>query len=381
MKEECPLIVVGAGFAGWAACQAACAKGQRPVWLSAGWGASEQSSGAADFWPWTESSPPQSEWEAQALELIREWEIFEPGDDHVVTHAGLIRPTKAVGTGVLPLKALRGKSIGVADFGRYSFSARHFADALNRESWSRESGTRFHPLDFGSLLVGKAFASVPLAAWANHFEETKTSQALSEHLERVRAASPELGAVLFEPFLPATLLHDAPVTVGETLSPPEGSFGRRVASARAKWAREQRLELLVERVVNFQEHDEFLLVSTEDQAGTVRERRCASLVLATGGLLGGGARVVERAGSDAGLELRAEPGGSPLVPPGDAHGWDPLMNAPGWIRDRGGIAHQFESSRVALAGELRGVAGGPVGTVLGAVASGATAVERLLRRF
>lgn len=379
MNEDSSLIVVGAGFAGWAACQAALDHGCSPLWLSTGCGASAQSSGAADFWPWTEPTRAQSREELQALEFARRWGIFTTGPDYVSTQAGLIRPTLAVGKGVLGLNAYRGREVGVADWGRDSFRAVELAESLNRDVWSLESKTRFKAVPFERFAAG-GLSSVPLGALTSFFEEPEKQAQLLEELGRIRSSMPELSALLFEPILPSTLLEECPLPIGETLSPPEGGFGRRVAPAQTQWAESHGISLRGERVLSFQQEPESLRLLTQTTSGEKVERKCAAVVVATGGLLGGGTHIRTRSAHESALELRAELVGSERVPSGDVHGWDPTAEAGAWIAERGGVAQAGGDERVVFAGELSTASQSPQGTVLGAIASGIAATESLLSR-
>lgn len=381
------LAVVGGGFSGWAACQAASARGVRPVWLNQGFGASEQSCGAGDASPWADGRGV-AQIPEEIVALFHSWGLFSVQADYVATSAGVVRPTDAVGRGVLGLDAFRGRTVGILDTGRANFQANALASALQAEPWATESQTRFVPLRLqGGLPLG--LSQVPLGALQSLLDQPEVRARFSEAL---RALTPELtgvSALLCEPLLGlAPEKIDSPLPLGETLSPPEGAFGFRVAAARRNWLQTSGLEMYDERVESIGREAGQVRVVSRLASGELSTRWVDVVIIATGGLVAGGVGLIPQASGQWGDRLGTLLSSGPAVPSGDWEGWDAQADAGAWTSPHYSksravsrvAAPGSQRSRIVVVGDARSAGSEisePVGTVLGAAISAMKAVNQL----
>ena len=388
------LGIIGGGFAGWAACYAAVAHGIRPLWLSQDVGASEQSCGAGDATPWHErdlkpSISAHGGHSEEILALMEEWRLFRVQPEHVVSCAGVIRPTDAVGRGVLGLDAFGGSTIGVLDLRRDHFPAAALAKALEAESWAKASGTLFVPIRLEEALPS-GFSKVPLGAMSGFLNQPEQRARFSEVLRKIGSELTGISALLCEPLLgldPEKI--NSPLPLGETLSPPEGAFGSRVLAARARWLSAMGLELIQERVEEVcPENGAVRLVSRAD-SGKSSTHWVDAAVIASGGLIGGGVGLIPSASGERGSRWGSLLAEDLAVPSGDWDGWDAQADAGAWTSPhyvKGKASPRRLDSRepwspLVVVGDARSAGLGskePVGTVLGAVSSTLAAMERLL---
>ena len=216
------IVIIGAGVAGLSAANRLKERGAVPILLSTGIGASAMTSGACDLSPWTgvERRLPSEE----ALSFALALGVFEQAG-LVATTEGVVRPTDLVGARVLNLKHLRGKRIGVADFPRSDFRPGALAHQLNESEWARSSNTHFEVVTVNGV-VSEEELRFPLPAFQRLFDDQKRLEFLRDSLGVI---SSQVQALLVGPWLGEenTLIENNGIIVGETLSPPEGAFGRR----------------------------------------------------------------------------------------------------------------------------------------------------------
>ena len=389
------LGIIGGGFAGWAACHAAVARGLRPIWLSQDVGASEQSCGAADVSPWRERSlnpsiPAPEHHSDETLALMSEWGLFRVQPEQVVSSAGVIRPTDAVGHGVLGLEAFRGSTVGVLDLRRAHFPAAALAKALEAEPWAKASGTLFVPIPVEEALPS-GFSMVPLGAMSGFLNQPEERARFSEALRKIGSELNGISAFLCEPLLglePEKI--DSPFPLGETLSPPEGAFGSRVLAARARWLSAIGLELVQERVEQIYPEDGAVRLMSRARSGKSSTHWVDAAVIATGGLIGGGVGLVPAASGERGSRWGSLLAEDLAVPSGDWDGWDAQADAGAWTSPhyvKGEASRRRRDSSepwspLVVVGDARSAGAGsnePVGTVLGAVSSTLAAMETLLK--
>src|SRR5690606_4554414 len=107
----------------------------------------------------------------RALALLEQMGLCapQPRATMVATMAGMVRPTRAVGTGVLDLGAHAGREIAVVDVGRDDWNAKALSRSLNSSSWAEQTKTRFSVLDQVDAFTREEIAR-PLAAFGRLLE-------------------------------------------------------------------------------------------------------------------------------------------------------------------------------------------------------------------
>ena len=377
------LIVVGAGLAGLSACAQALMEKWNVTLIDGGAGASAMMSGAADLYPWKrqESVVHREEGRlSQRLEsaemFLRSLKTFRPGTNHVITGASLIRPTRAVGRGVLGLKEFAGKLIGIADVRRSDFRAAQISSDLSSQPWATATGTRFQ-----SVQVRNVFSEHELDYPQAHFArllDKERRPRFAAQLVKIKEETPEIAALVVGPWLGERGAdEDWILPVGETLSPPDGSFGVRFELDRAAWISRNEVEFISGEVNQVRRAGSEISVVSKSKDGMVQEFFCDAVVVATGGLIGGGRAVMKQGRLGVGTKLGSSIFDSVVSPSGEFSGWDPAQAPDEWLGFGGACRERKDEECIQLAGDARG--GGttcaPLGTVYGAIVSGMNAVS------
>lgn len=375
MTDISRIVVVGAGAAGLAAASRLKERGASPILLSNGVGASSMTSGAADLAPWTHPHPPRPS--DLALAFIDTLGLFEH-EGLVATAEGVLRDTSAVGARILNLQRCSGKRVGIADLPRADFRPAALCGQLNQTEWARSTNTQFEVVPLAGV-VSEAELKFPLAAFQRLFDDGKRLARLQESADSL---SPKVQALLVGPWLGEgrAPMAGPGVLVGETLSPPEGAFGRRFDKARLDFCSKSGLELRAEWVEKINRDSEQWCLSTLSADGERRGTLWADgVIVATGGLVGHGISVLEHPSEPTQLRAHLDPS-APLFG-GAKEGWDAAQDGGIWVtppHDRR-IDQRASASRVVFAGDVRrGVSStAPGGTFLGAVQSGLDAADSL----
>lgn len=302
------IVVVGAGLAGTAAAFAARAAGAGVVVVGRGPGATELTSGAVDDVPWYAVDPfapaaPLAEAEARFASALGAWRVGG-SRQLVATLAGRLRPARAADRAVLDLAALPPGTVVVPRCPRAGWDADALAATWNDDPLAARRGLRFAPVD-ATLLRHDGEARAPDVDLAARHDDPERLAWLAERLASVARGA---AAVLVGPWLgvasdaAAELTRRIGIPVGETLSVPGGPAGERLARAcaRLRGASEAHgAALRIERAgAGFDVH----LAGPEGAGGALR---ADAVVLAVGGLVGGG---VALSGADPGaapLDARA----------------------------------------------------------------------------
>lgn len=362
------IAIIGAGAAGLAAASRLTERGLSPVLISRGTGASSMTSGAADLTPWTQPHPLGPS--ASALAFVRALGLFE-SEGRVATAEGVLRPTSAVGARVLNLQQFSGKRIGVADLPRADFRPGTLADQLNQTMWARSTNTHFEVVPLSGV-VSEGELQFPLAAFQRLFDD-------EERIVRLQSSAQSLSsrvqALLLGPWLGEgrTPIESGGISMGETLSPPEGAFGRRFEKARREFCGGLGLEIRAEWVETIALEDEQMRLTTLSTKSESRGTLWAdSVIVATGGLVGHGIGVFESPSGPMDLRALLDPAAPPLL--GAKEGWDAAHDGGHWVsppHDRR-VSKIAADSRVVFAGDVRRKvsSSAPGGTFLGAVQSG-----------
>lgn len=376
LTENSRIAVIGAGAAGLAAARRLKERGLTPILFASGLGASSMTSGAADLSPWTDPHPlVPSE---AALAFVRALGIFDQ-EGLVVTAEGVLRRAALVGARVLNLQRAVGKRIGIADLPRVDFRPAALSHQLNQSEWAQSTSTSFQVVPLPGV-VSESELKFPLAALQRLFDDEARLLRLRESS---KSLSSSVQALLVGPWLGEgrTTIETSDLLVGETLSPPEGAFGRRFEKARREFCSHWGLEMRAEWVEKITWESERWCVSTLSEGG---ERPGTlwvdSVILATGGLVAHGVGVVERQSEPTDLRAPLDP----TVPlfGGAKEGWDATLDGGLWVtppHDRRVVRSQ-PGSRLVFAGDVRRKvsSGAPGGTFLGAVQSGLDAADAVL---
>lgn len=297
-------LVVGGGFAGLAAAWALSERGRDVHLVAGGAGASWLYPGALDRTEWTGPPDPRpipSEVEG-FLSTLGAFAPPGPVAARVATVAGQLRPARCRDRALVDLESVRGRRVSVVDFGRPGWDAAALARAWSASSWARLTRTEFRPL-----------AVVPQDADALRW--------LTDADLAVRGDDPAwvaaLGALLRDagdaetPLIVGPWLGAAPGSVerwreivrrplGETLSPPGGAAGLRFEAARAAWLSRASVRVLRGEVSALRRMDAGFAVS--GRFGVEGERSklddsYSDVVLAIGGMVGGGIRFLAGEGA------------------------------------------------------------------------------------
>lgn len=288
------VAVVGAGFAGVAAAFGARRAGASVAIIHDTPGASALYAGAVD------GSVANS---AELVELAKALGLRLGGGVMLATRAGVVRPSHGRDGALLDVAPLAGKSIAVVDVARDDWDAPLLARAFSSSAWAVSTGTRFvsTPLPLLERSHQRRTSSFDFAA---SFERAERPGWLCALLKA--HAGPD--AWLFGPWLglqrplAEELAAAAGVPVGEVTSPPGG-----VAGARFEFRRDALLASLGVDVVR--RPLARVAASPTGLSLTLaggEQLQVTSLVVASGGLVGGGVRLT-------GALSGAEPAGFELT--------------------------------------------------------------------
>ncbi|MGO9835384.1 MAG: FAD/NAD(P)-binding protein [Polyangiaceae bacterium] len=395
------VIIIGAGVAGTGAAIAAAAGALATV-IDAGTGASTLSTGAIDVVPWTHTSEAAVSIPAEArrvLDVLGGY-VLPDGGSLVLTSAGIVRRARGHDTALLDVAPLTNARIGVVRCGRPGWDA----DALAR-AW----GSRYEPVDATVTRLGDERA-LPDADFAARHDDDDRLGWLADRLREALAQSDGTFSALVLP--PALGVERARadalskligLACGEAIGMPGGPSGLRFERGRDRALASAGVARVRERATKVGRAGGRWRVVTE--RGDTHEGD--AVVLATGGLLGGGleyapsetmpasvlpprARAPLRLAIDAPLALGSHgrllevPGSLFGVPPESlaspfAH--DALFDRAGVLVDEHGAATGVTERDLFAAGEI--VADEPrtwLGALCSGVRAGAAAARESLQR-
>jgi hypothetical protein len=312
------VLVVGAGFAGWAAAWEL-RRNQQPVTvLHQGVGAAALYSGALDRTPWTEVRGAEP-LPGLVLEFLASlgWCAYRANEcAWVVSNAGQVRPARAVDSAVLNLAELGGRPLLVLDPGRPGWDAVALAQSCNESTFGRKQQLNARALRFEppEPLAFRYLSDLDLAEL---FDDAGFQDEL---VRRLQNGVTRDAAFLFGPWLgkePASARRlrqvlDRPL--GEVLSEPGGIAGARFEQARDRWLKESGVRVIERRLAAlttdrsgaFAELLPNVASETASQTGALaappqepepeRIGPYVQVILATGGIVGGGIRFRARDG-------------------------------------------------------------------------------------
>jgi glycerol-3-phosphate dehydrogenase subunit B len=321
------VLVVGAGAAGTAAAWSLSRAGAELTVVHAKAGATSLYSGALDLIapePNREHPPLAPEVVAFAAALGG-WTL-RPGGCRIATRAGVARWASGMDGALLDLTPLAGRSVAVADVERDDWDAALIARALSASEWARSTRTQFSALRVAALKTG-AERRTPPFDFAQLHDAPDRGDFLVEKLQRASAAhdawlvGPWLGVV---PETAERLRERLHMPLGESTSPPGGAAGARFDHARDRLLENLGIAVQRESVVSIAAHDDGWHVEFAGRQKLLAD----AVVLAVGGMVSGGVRLLNGVASRTAFKLsleapvRFELDGHDLDAPSTLHGID-----------------------------------------------------------
>jgi FAD binding domain len=279
------VVVIGGGAAGTAAACAAHRAGAEVTLIVGRPGATSLTSGALD----SEGTAftfrdPASDF-AEALGI---WELAAGEPCRVATVAGILRPAHGRDIGVLDLGRIEAGVVAVVRAERAGWDAGALARAWSADPWAVDRGVTFEPVDVGVLHPSES-ASMPDVDLALRHDAAERATWLADQL----AAAPALvraKGILLGPWLgirralARELSSALGKPVGEPLSLPGGVAGRRFEVARDALLSRLGIPRVDGDVEALRPDGAAIQIALAQGATHVAQR----VVLATGGLVGGG---------------------------------------------------------------------------------------------
>jgi len=366
------VIVVGGGVAGTAGAITAAVHASVTL-IDGGTGASTLSTGAIDLVPWTEAPATAAPLTREVQQVLRALDGYCVPDRGalVLTGAGVVRPARGHDAALLDVAPVASGRVGVVRCGRSGWDA----DALAR-AW----GTRFVAVDATVLrLDGERVLPDPDFA-ARHDDDDRLGWLADRLREALARSGGAFSALVLPPSLGVeraradALSRRVGLPCGEAVGMPGGPPGLRFERARDRALAGAAVTRLRDRAVSVERAGDRWRVVTE--GGDRHDGD--SVVLAMGGLLGGG---IEYAPSEAALASVLPPAARPalrlsiqapvvlgshgraLELPGSLFGVPPESLAPPFARDalldragvlaeRNGAATGIKEGDIFAAGDL-----------------------------
>lgn len=395
------VTVVGSGIAGTAAAIVAASRGAEVTLIDGGVGATVLAPGALDddaLWTHARGARALHPLVALVLEKLAAYHVPDAVPVVVATAAGIVRPARGRDRAVLDLSALSETTVLVPRMDQPTWDGAALARTWSDARFARERRLAFVaiPAQLTRLVDERDLPDADLAE--RHDAPERLAWMGSQIEDAIRRAGGPVGAVLLPSWLgiererAGALSDRLGIPCGEALSSPGGPSGLRFERARNRSLTAARVQVTRARVTRLAASGG---ARVELESGATIEGD--AVVLATGGLVGGGleytpggavsaaavppgARPTFHVTIDAGLTLSAfgrsmELPGSLFGAPPETHAWpfaaDSLLEHAGVAVDEDGKVRGL--GRIYAAGEL--VADRPR-TWLDAALSGARAGAR-----
>jgi len=292
------VIVIGAGVAGTAAAIAARRRGARVTLVAAGTGASVLAGGALDDVPWEDAdlAASPSDLSPEARAVLDTLDAYEVGSDRVMVAAttGLVRPARGIDRALLDLTPLGGKTVLVPDFAHGSWDAPSVARTWNDAPFCRARAVSFLPAPASLYLYTEEHSFTDADIAARHDEHRRLEWTAVRLREAMARASERIGAIVLPPWLGvarerATALGKAlGVPCGEALGSLGGPSGARFEHARDRALEAAGVTVVFARATHVVGEAGAWRVALEAGETGAEPLEGHAVVLATGGVLGGG---------------------------------------------------------------------------------------------
>jgi FAD binding domain len=283
------VLVVGGGIAGTAAALVAARAGASVSVVAAGSGATRFAGGALDFSEW-EKGRAHEELSADAGFVLDTLGVFvvRRGAALIATTSGILRPADAIDAALLDLASLSDGEVWVPSADRLGWDAEALAKAWSSSSEAVARRLRFQPVPV-SIVRHTEERDLCDADMARLHDEPPRLEWLEERLSSALTAKRPL-AMLLPPCLgveeprASALSQRLRVRCGEAVSGLAGPSGMRFERARDRAFSARGITPMSARVraLSFDGGWSALLFGAEPLAGF------DAVVLATGGLVGGG---------------------------------------------------------------------------------------------
>jgi glycerol-3-phosphate dehydrogenase subunit B len=285
------VVVVGAGAAGTGAAIASARAGSFVTVVSGGSGATTLAPGALDFHAWTDRRRGRVALDAETLATCSELDIFRLEPALLLTTAGLVRPAAGRDAALLDLGRLQAGLVVVPRSDHAGWDAAALAKTWSESNEARERGLSFAPIDAHLLRMNDERVIAEADVAARHDDPARISW-LAERLREAiaRAAVASVRAVVLPPWLgveaprAASLTERVGLPCGEALGLPGGPAGLRFERARDRALRASSVAVLRTRARSVERHGSGWRVELEQGEPLA----CDAVVLAAGGLVGGG---------------------------------------------------------------------------------------------
>lgn len=309
------VLVIGGGFAGLAAAWALSRRGRQVSLVWDGAGASSLYPGVLDRQEW-DGPPDPRPLPREVEEFVQVLDCWAPpsgASARVATSSGVLRPARVCDRALLDLEPLRGQRVDVVDVVRRGWDAPDLARAWSASSWARQSRTEFRAVPV-ELPDGPALRFLPEGELAARVDDPAWAAALGEALRRAGdghaplLCGPWLGLV---PGSAQRVREAARRPLGEVLSTPGGPAGFRFEAARDAWLARSEIDVRrasVEQVTLAAPAlaarggpSQGFAVTLRDAAGATEQLspQPTEVILATGGVAGGGVRFLAGTGAEA----------------------------------------------------------------------------------
>ena len=292
------VLVVGGGAAATAASLAARAAGASVRVVLGGSGASALASGALDAVPWETSDlgdaregPPVDEAAAPVLDALGIYDVGERAQ-LLATTAGIVRPARGRDASLLDLATVRAGAVLLPRCDQHGWDATALARAWNDAPRARARSLTFVPVD-AQITRFREERTLRDAEIAARHDDPERVAWLAERLRDVLARGGDFVAVLLPPWLGAeaprarALTDLVGIPCGECMGQLAGPAGPRFQRARDKALAAAGVDR-VDGWVRAIAADDGGALHVELEDGTALT--AARVVLACGGVLGGGVR-------------------------------------------------------------------------------------------
>jgi glycerol-3-phosphate dehydrogenase subunit B len=287
------IAVIGAGIAGTAAAWAARRAGADVTAIHDRAGASSLYAGALDVVPWG-SGAADGQLDSEVLAFataLEPWSVGTRGV-RVATYEGVLREARGRDSALLDVAPLAGRSVAVVAAPIDGWDARYVARSLSTSAWAVRTRTRFEAVALnGTGVVDAASGRASAYDIAALHDDPPRLAALGERLRAVRGVAdafllgPWLGTT---PGVAETLSAAVGKPCGETTSPPGGPAGARFDAARDALLAATGVQVRRDRIDAIEPRASRFLVVSKVGALTANDAGFDAVVLATGGLVGGG---------------------------------------------------------------------------------------------
>ncbi len=291
------VVVVGAGAAGTAAALEASRGGARVTIVDGGTGATSLAGGALDDVPWEETvaaPEPVNEATRRVLDALGGYAAGQ-GRALIATTAGLVRPARATSRALLDLAPLSHVTIMVAHVARSGWDAPALARAWSASPRARGAGLSFVPVAASLLKHTSEHTVGDVELAARHDDPLRLEWLAHRIKDGVARAGQPIGAVILPPCLGlveergTALTRSLGIPAGEAQGLVGGPAGLRFENARDRALAAQRIQVVRGRVARVARAEAAPGGWTVDfDADPHPSIACEAVVLATGGVIGGG---------------------------------------------------------------------------------------------